>query len=76
MGAFVMKHPAFIKGDFDTKFIEKHFKPEMLKQETEGDEEIIAVAADVFLSQKSSSISLSQSPASAVINWHKNRKTF
>jgi acetyl-CoA carboxylase biotin carboxylase subunit len=75
-GAFVMKHPAFIKGDFDTKFIEKHFKPEMLKQETEGDEEIIAVAADVFLSQKSSSISLSQSPASAVINWHKNRKTF
>lgn len=43
---FVMEHPAFISGDFDTKFIEKHFSPEMLSTEPEaGAEEIAAVFA-------------------------------
>jgi acetyl-CoA carboxylase, biotin carboxylase subunit len=32
-GNFVMHHEAFLKGDFDTKFIEKYYQPEMLKQE-------------------------------------------
>lgn len=26
-GKFVMNHPAFITGDFDTKFVDKYFKP-------------------------------------------------
>ncbi|HUH74696.1 MAG TPA: acetyl-CoA carboxylase biotin carboxylase subunit [Chitinophagales bacterium] len=26
-GTFVMKHPAFISGDFDTRFVENYFKP-------------------------------------------------
>ncbi|MBU3663748.1 MAG: acetyl-CoA carboxylase biotin carboxylase subunit, partial [Bacteroidetes bacterium] len=29
-GSFVMQHEAFVSGNFDTKFIEKHFKPEYL----------------------------------------------
>lgn len=31
-GDFVMRHEAFVKGKFDTKFIELYFKPEMLKK--------------------------------------------
>ena len=29
---FVMQHPAFVSGKFDTHFVAQHFKPEMLKQ--------------------------------------------
>ncbi|MBC7381463.1 MAG: acetyl-CoA carboxylase biotin carboxylase subunit [Bacteroidia bacterium] len=41
-GNFVMHHPAFIKGDFDTRFIEKYFEPAMLK---EGKTELNEIAA-------------------------------
>jgi acetyl-CoA carboxylase biotin carboxylase subunit len=75
-GTFVMKHPAFIKGDFDTKFIEKYFKPEMLNLQDESNQEIIAVAAEIFLSQKPAANKSGVSHSSSVQNWHKNRKTF
>ena len=41
-GKFVMQHPAFISGDFNTHFVEKHFKPEYLEN---GDEEEAMIAA-------------------------------
>lgn len=41
---FVMKHEAFTSGDFDTKFVEKYFKPEMLKDTDGGTEEEVAAA--------------------------------
>jgi acetyl/propionyl-CoA carboxylase alpha subunit len=41
-GDFVMKHPAFIEGDFDTKFIEKYFQADML---TKNIDETASVAA-------------------------------
>lgn len=47
-GAFVMKHPAFRTGAFDTKFIEKHFQPAMLESEEETLAEIAALAALLF----------------------------
>ncbi|MFN5665335.1 MAG: biotin carboxylase, partial [Bacteroidota bacterium] len=50
-GLFVMQHEAFINGNFDTKFIDKYFKPEMLKHEVAHDE-VAAIAAALF--QKSS----------------------
>jgi acetyl-CoA carboxylase biotin carboxylase subunit len=31
-GRFVMQHEAFLSGNFDTRFIENYFKPEMLKE--------------------------------------------
>ncbi len=48
-GNFVMHHPSFVKGDFNTKFIETHFKPEMLTQKSEAHNEIAAYSAgDLF----------------------------
>jgi len=31
---FVMQHPAFVSGEFDTNFVTTYFKPEMLAVET------------------------------------------
>ena len=48
-GKFVMRHEAFRSGNFDTKFIDNYFKPEMLNEALEEDEELVAaIAADAF----------------------------
>jgi acetyl/propionyl-CoA carboxylase alpha subunit len=44
---FVMEHNAFTSGNFDTGFVQDHYKPEML-DETEADEEEIAVIFTAF----------------------------
>jgi acetyl-CoA carboxylase biotin carboxylase subunit len=49
---FVMEHPAFISGDFDTKFIEKHFSPEMLHSKPEADLEEIAAVFATYLQEQ------------------------
>lgn len=41
-GKFVMQHPSFISGDFDTHFVKKHFKPELLDSESNAEEEGVA----------------------------------
>jgi len=43
-GTFVMKHPAFIDGKYDTKFIDNYFTPELLEN-TNDDDEVAAFAA-------------------------------
>jgi acetyl-CoA carboxylase biotin carboxylase subunit len=35
-GKFVMQHEAFITANFDTKFIEKYFSPDLLEKASEG----------------------------------------
>lgn len=45
---FALKHEAFISGHFDTKFVQTHFKPEMLDNHSE-EEEQIAIALAAFL---------------------------
>ena len=35
-GKFVMQHEAFITANFDTKFIEKYFTPDLLEKSSEG----------------------------------------
>ncbi len=48
---FVMEHPAFRSGAFDTRFVEQYFNPEVLKaQQEDPDRDIIAaaLAATVF----------------------------
>lgn len=47
-GAFVMQHAAFRTGHFDTKFIEKYFKPEMLDSEDAELAEVAALATVLF----------------------------
>ncbi|MCB0497715.1 MAG: acetyl-CoA carboxylase biotin carboxylase subunit [Cyclobacteriaceae bacterium] len=46
---FVFEHEVFMNGSFDTKFVEKHFRSEMLDSKNKEEEEIAALlAAKVF----------------------------
>jgi acetyl-CoA carboxylase biotin carboxylase subunit len=73
-GAFVMKEPHFISGDFDTKFIEQYFKPEMLEAKTDEDElNVAAIAVSrVFATKKAQAASLNGKAEENA--WTKNRK--
>ncbi|MFI5222555.1 MAG: biotin carboxylase, partial [Bacteroidia bacterium] len=73
-GKFVMNHEAFVSGKFDTKFIEKYFKPEMLGHETH--DEISAIAASLLLKKKSQNHSTYENGSvhSNGVTWKKNRK--
>jgi acetyl-CoA carboxylase biotin carboxylase subunit len=44
-GTYVLEHEAFISGDFDTNFVQKHFDPELLKQHNELEAELAAKLA-------------------------------
>jgi acetyl-CoA carboxylase biotin carboxylase subunit len=70
---FVMQHEAFISGNFDTHFVSKYFKPEMLESEDEEEMEIAAMIAIEMLEKKTirSSGSLQKDAGSS--NWRKNR---
>jgi acetyl/propionyl-CoA carboxylase alpha subunit len=44
-GKFVMQHEAFITANFDTKFIEKYFSPDLLEKASEGSSQVAAFAS-------------------------------
>ncbi len=46
---FVMTHPAFRTGRFDTGFVKDHFKPELLAPETNDADDLAAVLAGYLL---------------------------
>ncbi len=74
-GKYVMEHPAFVSGNFDTHFVSKYFTPETLKSEDEEEAMIAALLAVNFM--KPEEISSEQlndlNPASL---WKKNRKEY
>lgn len=45
----VMKHEAFRSGDFNTKFVEKYFKPELLKGNDQPEEALLAAMLSALL---------------------------
>jgi len=52
-GTFVMEHPAFVSGNFDTHFVGKHFEPCLLKKPSEVETKIAAwFAAKLFSEHK------------------------
>ncbi|MGV3546634.1 MAG: biotin carboxylase, partial [Pedobacter sp.] len=51
-GKFVMQHPAFVSGHFDTHFVGKYFKPESLKSENEQEAMIAAIAAVLLMQEQ------------------------
>jgi acetyl-CoA carboxylase biotin carboxylase subunit len=70
---FVLKHPAFVSGKFDTGFINKYFKPEFLTIENPEYADISAIAAAaVFSSQKETTESTGTSPVKKS-KWKTNR---
>lgn len=71
---FVMRHEAFLSGQFDTRFISLYFTPDILDNPLDADEAIVAamLAVQVLSSKKStpSNTVASTAPAS---KWKKNR---
>lgn len=72
---FVMEHEAFISGNFDTHFVNKHFKPEYLDAEEGEDAEIAALIAGQLLAKKkrAQGFGATQTTNSGLSAWKLNR---
>ena len=71
---FVMHHDAFRSGKFDTRFVEKYFKPEVLSPARSVDEEIVAAALSTHLLQETTAATTSaELVAASESKWKKNR---
>ncbi|MES2690671.1 MAG: acetyl-CoA carboxylase biotin carboxylase subunit [Bacteroidota bacterium] len=75
-GKYVMKHPAFLSGDFDTKFIEKHFKPEELLPEYEHADVAAMAAAALFSAGRSKAQDNTTDAMQKESNWLLKRKAY
>jgi acetyl-CoA carboxylase biotin carboxylase subunit len=74
-GKFVMQHPAFISGNFDTHFVSKYFKPEDLEIEDQDEAEIAALLATKIWLSKSNNQTVN--PVSEDKSaWQRNRKSY
>jgi propionyl-CoA carboxylase alpha chain len=62
---FVLQHEAFISGKFDTKFVEKYFLPELLKEKNlaENSEKVAALMAAYLHHEHQASTSVTQKGA-------------
>jgi acetyl-CoA carboxylase, biotin carboxylase subunit len=69
---YVMQHEAFRTGQFDTKFVEKHFTPEVLKSPPLASEEYLAAALSTGLGNPDQN-SNGQAVGQPVSKWKKNR---
>lgn len=73
-GKYVLQHEAFVSGNFDTKFIERYFKPEDLDTAPdEGAEEIAAALAAMLLQKRKPAASAIAGNSDSASNWRKNR---
>ena len=76
-GRFVLQHPDFVSGNFDTNFVGRNFKPEYLKIEHVEEMEIAALVAARIFEKGSNSAKKSVPPAKAGAgNWVKNRSSY
>lgn len=69
---FVMRHDAFTSGNFDTRFVENFFKPEVLLHGNDLEEEKIAAALAAYLALEKQRPVTSDLPV-AENRWKKNR---
>ncbi len=72
-GKWVMEHPLFHSGDFDTKFIDQHFKPEYLEEKRSGEAEAAAILG-ALLNPESVSVNSELESASVPISMWKTRR--
>ncbi len=72
-GEFVMDHPAFIEGKFDTKFIEKYFKPENLLAFDSKEAEVAAIAAGLLFQRDKQNKVAEATERHGESNWRNNR---
>lgn len=70
---FVLKHPAFVSGKFDTGFINKYFKPEMLQTKDAELEEVAALAAALIFAKPNNSTAHNATDAVKISKWKAQR---
>ena len=76
-GHFVMQHPNFISGNFDTHFIPNFYKPNQEKLISSEQEELAAVIAVYYLNNlKNSQSSISVKSENLISKWEKARKQY
>ncbi|WP_375436022.1 acetyl-CoA carboxylase biotin carboxylase subunit [uncultured Hymenobacter sp.] len=75
-GRYVLEHPAFVSGNFDTNFIRDHFPPDALKPVplTEDMAKVAAVLGAMLMTdRKPSVVAPSDAPATTASAWKRNR---
>ncbi len=76
-GKFVLRHPDFISGQFDTNFVAKNYKPEYLKVEQDDEMEIAAlISSHIYEGKKSTPNGVATKAAAGKSNWVKNRSSY
>ncbi len=74
-GTFVMNHPNFISGDFNTHFIQENFDPEMLKVSNSADfQEMAAAAVAFFKGSNAESVEADSPTNSETTSWYQQRR--
>jgi acetyl/propionyl-CoA carboxylase alpha subunit len=72
-GKWAIRTEPFRSGKFDTKFIEKYYKPEYLKPDNENAEKAAALLS-AFIWQNEQETAKPHSAAATVSKWKLNRK--
>jgi acetyl-CoA carboxylase biotin carboxylase subunit len=74
--SFVLQHQAFTSGNFDTKFVEHYYKPELLAKALDADEQIAAVmlAAHLMKKTKTSNSGTSATQVATKSKWKARNK--
>lgn len=72
-GNFVMKHQAFRSGNFDTQFVEKYFKPDLLDEYDELEAMMAAVMGAKLFNYSARKFKVGEIRRQAS-NWAKNRR--
>jgi acetyl-CoA carboxylase, biotin carboxylase subunit len=70
---FVMKHDAFRSGDFDTRFVENYFTPQVLQTIASDDEEMLATLLAIRLMEKNQPSNNHTQEQKTTSLWKKNR---
>ena len=75
LGKFIICHPAFQSGAFDTHFLDTYFKPEYLQQSSADLQEIAALFSGYVLEKGAGSTSPAVLPPPPVVksDWQRNR---
>lgn len=72
--SFVLKHPAFVSGKFDTGFISKYFTPEVLSVENNEYAEVAAIASSIiYTANKQNDMSVMTNSPVKKSKWRENR---
>jgi acetyl/propionyl-CoA carboxylase alpha subunit len=75
-GTFVLNHPEFLAGNFDTHFIARHYDSEnlALPEPEHNDRLAAAIAAAGFFNKTENTTTVQSSVSGSTGNWLKNRK--